>query len=1000
MTARAAEASVNTELGAALGNRHPRWGVRAEQYGLIADDRLARLDLLIEPHGVGLIHLPAETKFVSSAGSAERDAAGRLGKRLTTSGSDIRRALAVQLPDHLGSLSGQQLRDGVEDRSCTFGWCLLSQDAGGGAGASPGFERWPELGWIEGNVDELARFCELVLIDDTGLEQAAADFDTTVSALTRGLRSDPLDQAQCPKMAAAMSLQDDDEQTTKTALTMIANAFVFERSIQGTVNPSTGAPLPVNRRTDTQAAVLANWDAILRYNYWPIFEIAKSVMRAIRTVTAQQTVIPQLVDLADRLSRFGATATGDIAGQLFGKLITDRKMLATFYTLPSSAYLMGELTAARLEGQRMLPAGAEDPRLADLRVADLACGTGALLTALYQRIAARIRSAGNDDAKPHTQMIEDVIWAADIYPAAAHLTATLLASAHPSKNFKRSRVMLLPYGPRGNDVGVGSLELIDEEHATRNLLEPAAAIGGVGIGSQEQIRRTADDKIPHNVFHAVVMNPPFSSNTSDQRSASKQPMPAYAGLGNNRQVQKAMSGRAKKLTDRYGRRLGKKVPGLKKAHNGNASEATAFIDLADAKLDGDGFLGLILPQTILSGSSWLNARTLIETLYDDIVAITIAATGSEDRAFSADTGMAECMLVARRTGPRREPCRVTHVSLAHRPASMVEGVEMARAVSAIDVQHPQRSGQLMLGGEKLGEWTIGQRLAEGNASVEDHRVSEFARELSAGRLAPLRIAVPVQLPITTLGKLGQRGPVARDIGNEAGNQSARGPLEIFSPPDGRLSWQQFSYPVLWTHKDDAYDDREHEQQMEVLPDRDGHPKTGRQQDAAVLFSDSASRLHFNLDFRLNSQQLAACLTPNRSLGGRAWPTVKLEQDRWQYAAVLWHNTTCGLILWWLIASRQQEGRAVLTGSQRDDLPTLDCRALSDAQHQKAKQIFDRFKHRALKPAHEAHRDWMRKALDHAVLSDLLGVSWQTISGPLDTIRRQWCAEPTVHGGQQ
>jgi len=170
-------------------------------------------------------------------------------------------------------------------------------------------------------------------------------------------------------------------------------------------------------------------------------------------------------------------------------------------------------------------------------------------------------------------------------------------------------------------------------------------------------------------------------------------------------------------------------------------------------------------------------------------------------------------------------------------------------------------------------------------------------------------------------------------------------------------------------------------------------------EADGLWDDHAARLHFNRDFQLNSQPLAACLTPEKSLGGRAWPTVRLTDLRWQYATVLWHNTTPGLLLWWLIASRQQSGRATLTVSRLPDLPTLDCRELTDSQHRYAKAVWKEFKAKPLLPANEAYRDETRIALDKAVLGDLLGLNWKRTKGPLDALRHQWCSEPTVHGGQ-
>ena len=76
---------------------------------------------------------------------------------------------------------------------------------------------------------------------------------------------------------------------------------------------------------------------------------------------------------------------------------------------------------------------------------------------------------------------------------------------------------------------------------------------------------------------------------------------------------------------------------------------------------------------------------------------------------------------------------------------------------------------------------------------------------------------------------------------------------------------------------------------------------------------------------------------------------------------------------------------------------LDPRRLSEAQVKQAQDLFDDFADREFLPANEAYRDPSRVALDEAVL-ELLDLPTQVLA-PLDVLRRQWCAEPTVHGGK-
>ncbi len=69
------------------------------------------------------------------------------------------------------------------------------------------------------------------------------------------------------------------------------------------------------------------------------------------------------------------------------------------------------------------------------------------------------------------------------------------------------------------------------------------------------------------------------------------------------------------------------------------------------------------------------------------------------------------------------------------------------------------------------------------------------------------------------------------------------------------------------------------------PDTQGRVRQGPD-DKALQVWKTATRLHFNLDFRLPSQSLAACMTPTESIGGRAWPNFVLRDAGWEHAAML------------------------------------------------------------------------------------------------------------------
>ena len=123
-----------------------------------------------------------------------------------------------------------------------------------------------------------------------------------------------------------------------------------------------------------------------------------------------------------------------------------------------------------------------------------------------------------------------------------------------------------------------------------------------------------------------------------------------------------------------------------------------------------------------------------------------------------------------------------------------------------------------------------------------------------------------------------------------------------------------------------------------------------------------------------------------------------EKLEWVYPVLLWANTTIGLILFWVMGSRQHSGRASLSISRLPELPVLDPRKLNVEQLGEAETIFEEFKNREFLPANEAYRDLARQDLDMAVLIRLLGLDNDVLEW-LDVLRDQWCREPTVHGGK-
>ena len=202
--------------------------------------------------------------------------------------------------------------------------------------------------------------------------------------------------------------------------------------------------------------------------------------------------------------------------------------------------------------------------------------------------------------------------------------------------------------------------------------------------------------------------------------------------------------------------------------------------------------------------------------------------------------------------------------------------------------------------------------------------------------------------------------------------------------------------MLWAHSAGR------ERRFVVQPDSCGDPRPDDEARAAERWNAAASRLHANRDFQLNSQSLAMCLTPKKCLGGRAWPNLMPRKPQYEIPLLLWANSTLGLILFWWHGTRQQQGRACITITKLPGLPVLDPRALTNAQVIQCYAIFDYLKARDFLPANEAYRDETRQVLDRELLFGSTSVLQldQGMEEGLALLRKQWCAEPSVHGGKR
>ena len=938
-----AETVLNGKLGELLIARHPRWhehNVFIDSTHVLRDHPAEKIDVLVMSDGGQPVAV--EAKFQRNASQLRGQVEARLGKVVKVNSLPIETGVSVVYPDGLTS-------GGLERAPLRF---AVHQGQPDGTAT-----RWPERDdeWLPGTVDDLADTVELLSLSERMVREGESRLEEGVRAGSTRLRN-LAEGTDVEDRIGQVLHQEPGEQTCRMAIAILTNAFIFHRAVEGHPGIPRTEALQGMGGTPSRRRVLEVWERILDVNYWPVFSIASEILTWIPERIANP-VLAFVNDVASDLVDFGAVTFHDLAGRMFQTLIADRKFLATFYTLPASACLLAELAVSRLD----LDWSDRDAVLA-LKVADFACGTGALLSAVQRAVYRRHRRTGGNDADLHRGVMEGVLLGTDILPSATHLTASMLSSTHPGIHYGKSLVEALPYGTdevlsnrRGlppDEVYLGALDLLGKDLVQPMLGADWLDMGGLRMKGVEDLDEV-DLPVTDESFDLVIMNPPFTRPTNHESATV--PVPSFAGFDTSKTEQKAMSARLKAVSGRC--RFG----------HGNAGLASNFMDIAHAKLKPGGILALVLPFSFVSGSSWADARQTLAELYGDVQVLSIAATGSQDRAFSADTGMAECLVLAKK-GEEGMPGSgaVQFDNLAHRPRSILEATLAARNL-------PQH-----------GSSFVGTIHETGAAGVRESSLSRFMARLCRGRLALPRTDGEIPVPVTQLGSFADRGVVHRDI-NGAGT---RGAFDIEAHPDTGLP----EFPALWSHAAEA------ERCLEVRPDTQGVVRSGMREQAVGTWKRTASRLHSNLDFRLNSQSLAMCITPEETLGGTAWPNVLPHREDWVWPLLLWANSTLGLMMFWWTGTRQQQGRARMTISKLPELTVLDARCLGASQLQQCQAVCDVFRSHSLLPANEAYRDPVRKELD-AALWTILGLP-DSLLANLDLLRNQWCAEPSVHGGKR
>ena len=340
---------------------------------------------------------------------------------------------------------------------------------------------------------------------------------------------------------------------------------------------------------------------VLLKNYEPIygFNVARFFSDE-RASLACENLVRGVLGLAPKLD------VPEIVGQVFQSLIPldIRKPLGAHYTNPRAAVLLANL-AVRSERDTVL---------------DPACGSGTLLVAAYQR---KLELATDEDGVAlHRRFLEKEITGIDAMAFSAHLAAVNLALQQPLVETRHVRIGTADSTTKRPGMSVHPTEAaLPREFQQVPLYHPFNHRVAKKKRGTVRISGKAPTSFLLESVDLVIMNPPFTSWGNMGR--------AY-----RESLKKSFANERREYKD---------------AIYWLTSQQTFFMLLADRFLKKDGVVASVLPLTTFTGKAF---EPLLRFFVENYT-IKAIVLGFGRTAFSEDTNLAEALLVAQKTPPKR-----------------------------------------------------------------------------------------------------------------------------------------------------------------------------------------------------------------------------------------------------------------------------------------------------------------------------------------------------------
>lgn len=720
-----------------------------------------------------------------------------------------------------------------------------------------------------------------------------------------------------------------DQRTARIAALALTNAMIFQEVLSASDHRVHSLRLAL-QEPNFASALTNEWKMIIdKIDYVPIFKIGHELLINLSSSPELDRSLRQLANVALNITTKRAALRHDLMGRIYHLLLSDAKYFGAFYTMIPSATMLLNLTFAS-DGWNL--DWSDLNQVSNLRIADLACGTGTLLKATLESIIDNYVIACAGLAKSvnlrqlHRVLVENVLVGLDVLPFAVHLAATTLALHSPEIPFKNLQLYSLPLGaPAPDSVRLGSIDLFRR----RQVVVQSDLFGG--IQGPERVAESGDvsQALQLRDLDLCVMNPPFT------RSVGGNLLFGSAPEEERRRMQVELQDLVRS----------EKIPA-----NITAGLGAVFVALGDYLLKKDGHMSLVLPRSLLSGITWEETRQLLENKYE--VRYVVVSHETDNWNFSENTDLGETLIVAQKGKYNKQP-RTMFVNLWRRPRNTVEALACSNLIldsKPADIEAVSGTSELLSGLTKFGE----ALQAPTNSWSRACAFAQTDLNRTAYNLARKELIIPgssrrFPVPLTTLKTIGEVGPDRRDIfdGFAVSNH--------FTP-----------YPALWGYDSGSMRSLSLRTNKFLAPL--SKPRPGRHLRRAEDLWPRAGSLMITERIRLNKYPVVAALVGKPALSNVWWP-VRLKgkaQTKWGKALAVWINSTLGMIL--VLAYRgDTEGAWIqLKKPTLENLPVLNLTKIRAQKLTRLSSFYDLIAKESLLPISECEKDPIRSRIDDEI----------------------------------